>query len=559
MKTGYILTIALFALTLLTVGCGDDETTCADLDCSSEGRTCVEDGDDAHCGDCLDGYEEDGDICTAPTCESDDDCPDDELEEWGECDYESECAETGERTREALIWSCGIDEMCSAREETEVDTEGCERETEGDPCLNGSCVDGECQLHTAPEVTTLEPTDVNAYSATFHGQLDDTGGEELTELQFCWGSSSADLDECVDVDVLDEPGEFSASVDDLTPDQTHYVEARAANEVDDSAGDTLSFETLSLCDGHYVITDDFSHFDSEFADENCPDDSHRDCYGACPDGECVEFTPYPESGCEHISGYLFITGNEDMETLPSFDDVIAVDETIWIHENPVLETIDDFDSLVEVGGAVSITDNDEVQTLEGFSQLQIVGGDLNVQDAGDLEFIDAFQEVTKVGEDLRFWSVGELERLPPFEDLQQVGGSLSLSSVRSLTSIEELENVEELDELFLAASHSLVDLQGLDSLTTFHSNFTILNQDSLESLHGLESLTTVEGNFWLTGTDALGSLEGLEALEYIGGDEFWVNNNDVLPQCEVEELLDSIELAGDDISISGNDEDADCD
>ena len=551
----------LLIFLLFGAGCGGEATSCDELECGTDGRLCEQEDDTAWCGDCVDGYVEDGDTCRPPSCQLRDDCPDDDIGEWSECDWETACSETGERSRQVIRWSCGLDNLCSARQETE--TEQCERETEGDDCLNGSCSAGVCQLHTGPTVTTEAPTRITSDAARLHGHLEATGGRPVTSLELCYGTTPQDLDQCHEFDPLDEPGEFSVDIDELTPNTPYYVEARAANDIDVSSGQQEMFVTVDRCDGNYVVTDDFQDFVDDYAATVCPGDN-ADCDGACPDDRCLDFTPYPASGCGHVTGHLFVVWNDEMETLPAFEGLTAIDGALRIHDNPALAELDGFNDLFRLDGTLLIEDNDAIESLGGFSSLTDLEGSLHIEntiwpeEAAGIDSFDAFEQLQHIGGDIFMSDLHGLSSVANFGSLESFGGRLNFTRLEQLESLHGLEGIEELTELFLLSNNSLVDLQGLDNLTTV-GNLTFWLNESLETLDGLQNLTTVSGNLVIWSNRVLTTLDALENLESVGGRDFWIIRNDILPSCEGEALLDRIDYSGDRLQIENNDDEAECD
>jgi hypothetical protein len=87
----------------------------------------------------------------------------------------------------------------------------------------------------------------------------------------------------------------------------------------------------------------------------------------------------------------------------------------------------------------------------------------------------------------------------------------------ALTSLEGLESITSLDRSFGASGNPLVDLRGLDGLTTVGGDLYVTYTDGFTDLSGLDSLTSVGGILGLSGLHDLTSLHGLEALETAGG------------------------------------------
>ncbi len=559
-----LIVLTILAAALLAVGCGSEATNCDDLDCSSQGRLCEQTEDTARCGDCRAGYVEHNGSCAAQSCQLRDDCPDDEIGEWSSCSYESPCSDSGERTRQIVSWSCALDNRCSGRAETEIDTAGCQRETEGDSCLNGSCADGVCRLHTGPEVTTLEPSRITSSQARLGGTLVSTGGVELTSLQLCYGTAPDDLSQCTDFDDVPEGQDFTIDIDELTPNTPHYVEVRAANDVDSSTGAQRIFVTVDRCDGNYVVTDDFPTFVNDYAAAVCPGEN-SDCDGACPGDKCLDFSPYPANGCGHITGHLFVVWNDTIETLPPFEGLVAIDESLRLDDNSSLTTLDSFNDLFKIGGPLIFEGNYAIESFGGFSSLTEIGDMLSMEgslwpdDSAGLETIDAFTQLETIGGHLRLRRVHGLTSLSNFERLHTIQGRLTLDGLQDLETLEGLQSLTSLEGLSLLSNHSLVNLKGMDGITSFDDELFLWLNQGLETLEGLEELTTVGSSFFLWSNRALTTVAALSQLTSVGGSTFYISGNDELPQCEADALLAQVDFSGDTTIVENNNDELGCD
>jgi hypothetical protein len=130
---------------------------------------------------------------------------------------------------------------------------------------------------------------------------------------------------------------------------------------------------------------------------------------------------------------------------------------------------------------------------------------------------------------------------------------------------EQLESLDGMDEVMefgaghsrIANNYKLRNLEGLGSLRRVNESFTI-RYNGIESIQGLESLEEVEGDLIIERNWKLTDLKALESLERVGEDLF-VESNEKLPRCEIDWLVERIDIEGE-IRLTGNgaETDADC-
>ena len=87
--------------------------------------------------------------------------------------------------------------------------------------------------------------------------------------------------------------------------------------------------------------------------------------------------------------------------------------------------------------------------------------------------------------------------------------------------------------------NSCTDLSELICLASVDENLGIFNNPALTNVDGLSNITSVGWSLWIQSNAVLTSLNGLSALTSVG-DAFEFYLNDILPDCEVCELLDQI-------------------
>ena len=95
-----------------------------------------------------------------------------------------------------------------------------------------------------PAVITGYVSDVEEYSATVSGSIEDDGGAEITDKGFVYGtSSSPDMETGFVVSAGSGSDSFSISLSGLSPNRTYYIRAYAVNSAGVSYGEEHVFTT----------------------------------------------------------------------------------------------------------------------------------------------------------------------------------------------------------------------------------------------------------------------------------------------------------------------------
>jgi len=113
----------------------------------------------------------------------------------------------------------------------------------GDPSLKPKLV--VTYVINPPTVTTQDADGVTTTTATLHGNVTDTGGENPTRY-FDWDTDSgepyANTEDCG----VGGTGAYEKEITGLTPGQTYYFRARAGNSGGTRTGDEKSFTTIAV-------------------------------------------------------------------------------------------------------------------------------------------------------------------------------------------------------------------------------------------------------------------------------------------------------------------------
>ncbi len=104
------------------------------------------------------------------------------------------------------------------------------------------------------------------------------------------------------------------------------------------------------------------------------------------------------------------------------------------------------------------------------------------------------------------------------------------------------------------SNDALTNLNGLSGITSLGGYIVITEHTSLENLDGLSGITSVGGGrITIEGNDVLTNLDGLGNVTSLwGSGSLYINDNTVLPDCEVCELIDQFATTPGTIDVENN-------
>lgn len=164
-----------------------------------------------------------------------------------------------------------------------------------------------------------------------------------------------------------------------------------------------------------------------------------------------------------------------------------------------------------------------------YSSCTVIDGSLII-DGTTITDLSALANITLVNGDLEIEDTALID-LNGLDNLVQVKGGVKIRRNDLLTSLNGLgalvsTGTADWNEFFLGDNDSLVNLLGLNSLTTVVGSLNI-SYSSLLYLNGLTSLTSISEDFVIDTNFDLISLAGLFNLQSIGG-ELRVRDNEAL-------------------------------
>ncbi|MCF8369972.1 MAG: T9SS type A sorting domain-containing protein [Bacteroidales bacterium] len=242
-----------------------------------------------------------------------------------------------------------------------------------------------------------------------------------------------------------------------------------------------------------------------------------------------------------IDSTLFI-GTTKLSSLNGLEQLTAVGGNLfigsegWINaHNPYLKDISALSNLSSIEGSLFIEYNDSLVTLTGLEGLNTVGGDVIIGRNNSLFSLDGLDNLTTIMGGLYIGTEGIFSL--PNPSLVNIAGLNGLSSIGG--------------GLFITNNDSLISLTGLEGLTNITGDLVIGDNYSLISLTGLNNLSDIGGYLSIGGNNVITSLTGLENLSSIGND-LYINDNPLLSTCAISGICDYLDIPNGTIYINNN-------
>lgn len=191
-------------------------------------------------------------------------------------------------------------------------------------------------------------------------------------------------------------------------------------------------------------------------------------------------------------------------------------------------------------------DAEELETIEKINRL-----DLRSTNNADMRFLSSLKEASSI----RIISCDNLQSLAGLENLTLVSSSIDIEFNPSLTSLTGLENLAQLGDgletgtIKVLQNNSLQNIEALGSLESARG-IDLQNNEGMTSPGTLDSLASL-GTLTLINNDSLKSTGSFPSLLDIS-ESIYTKNNDVLPDCAVEKLAESLPNFEGELTLDNN-------
>jgi hypothetical protein len=188
----------------------------------------------------------------------------------------------------------------------------------------------------------------------------------------------------------------------------------------------------------------------------------------------------------------------------------------WLNDQ--LTNLDGLASLTGTARAVTIKENSSLSNLDGLGGIAYVDGSVEIAECHSLTTLDGLGLRT-VGESCVVRSCNALVDLRGLDLLTSVGTYLQIEGCPLLEDLTGLGQIGVCGLLAVQFNNNLASLDGLGPLQQITGSSLILNHNGqLADISALQFLTHVHANLQIEYCPQLATLTGLEALTHVGGD-----------------------------------------
>lgn len=307
------------------------------------------------------------------------------------------------------------------------------------------------------------------------------------------------------------------------------------------------------------------------------------------------------SGLENLSsigGWLFIENMDGLVNLNGLEGLNSIGITLYLESNENLGSLSGLENLSHIGGELYIG-NTGISNLTGLNNLNSIGYRFNIVNNNNLITLEGLNNLESIGEDMYIDANMSLTSLSGLDNLDAstidnlhitFNESLSICQVPFIcdylnnpngvidihdnangcnnppeiaigcvislpclpygnyyffkqSDIDNFQtyytNCNVLEGNVHIKGDDIINLQGLNNVTSFNGNLEISFNDLLSEFTGLENVSTIGGDLLIWQNPSLQNLDGFEGLNSIG-ERLWLTYNPNLNNVSALENLLSI-------------------
>jgi len=251
-----------------------------------------------------------------------------------------------------------------------------------------------------------------------------------------------------------------------------------------------------------------------------------------------------------------VLGNLSLSSLEGLNSLTTIGGDFHMYHNPMLATVSALSNLTSIGGRLYIMDNNNLQNLAGLWNVSHIGKEIAITDNDELYSIySGFENLNIITESVWIAYNDKLQFIG-LNELDSIGGNLEICNNNALETfylqnlsfiggnlvIRNNDNLRDFDTEVLTIIEGNLNISGNDLLEVFDmvglsligGGLEISNNSYLSGLYyGLVNLDTIMGDLTIKDNISLISLAGIDNIysNYLQG--LYINNNDLLTQCDV--------------------------
>jgi hypothetical protein len=277
-----------------------------------------------------------------------------------------------------------------------------------------------------------------------------------------------------------------------------------------------------------------------------------------------------------IGGSLYINTNENLSSFAGLDALETIGGDFIVKENVGLTDFSGLETLTNIQGKFYVVENNNLISFSGLGALTSIDGVFEMGHNLIFSEFSGLSSLTSTG-GLSFSYLTNIQSLDGLNILTSIDGDFYITSCNTLINLAGMNNLTTISGRLSLSDNLIIEtLLGLEALTYVGGDFQLYNNEKISSLAALANLTEVGGSLILKGCDMMPSLTGLQALTSvsgeleIGGNEqltslegieninpqsitnLEISYNPVLSECVVQSICDYLQNPGGQVFLAGN-------
>jgi hypothetical protein len=252
--------------------------------------------------------------------------------------------------------------------------------------------------------------------------------------------------------------------------------------------------------------------------------------------------------------WIEISHNNSLLSLDGFEGVNYLNG-LYLISNPALENINSLADVDSIGSEIVISNCNALDDISGLQSLTFLDGTIKLQDLPSLTSLEGLQNLEYAG-GIGLYNLPELINLSYLNNLDSAD-SFTISKLDGLSSLYGLDSLRKVNFLMIGSIYSenlgnarLQNFNGVDNLA-YIGELGIGDNDSLLNLDGLENVSTLNGWFRITHNDRLTDFNGLWNVTHEDISGVQIENNSLLSECSIDIVCQGV-LSTSNVYISDN-------